>query len=74
MQVYPAYTVERIEAELSWREFGELSDCWKNESYNYKSLSKIEKMLAQKFGFTKVSSHLLHGDELLSRLTEDGEL
>jgi len=74
MQVYPAYTIERIETELSWRMFGKLSDCWKEESYNYKSLSRIEKMLAKEFGFTKVSSHLLHGDELVRKLQEDGML
>ena len=74
MQVYPAYTVERIETELSWREYGALVNCWRDEEYNFKSLYRIEDMIKTKFGFNKVSSRPLSGDELVNRLTEEGML
>ena len=74
MQIYPAYTIERIENELSWREYGALVNCWRNEESNFKSLYRIEDMIKTKFGFNKVSSQPLHGDELLERLTEEGML
>jgi len=74
MQVYPAYTIERIEDELSWREVGKLIECWRDGESNFKTLCRIEDMIKKQFGFNKVSSRPLHGDELLNKLTEEGML
>ena len=74
MQVYPAYTIDKIETELSWREVKELMKYWSDGTTSYQALTRIEKMIEKKFGFEKVSSKPLHGEELVNRLTQEGWL
>ena len=74
MQVYPAYTVDRIETELSSREMESLMAEWKDSESSYKSIIRIEDMVKRKFGFKRVSSKPLSGDALKNRLLQEGLL
>lgn len=56
MQAYPAYTVERIETELSWRMVKKLMDCWEKRTPGSLRIERIEKMLELKFNLKVVSS------------------
>jgi len=74
MQVYPAYTIENIETELSWREVGLLIKNWEAGESSYQKVTGIEKLLKAKFGIKKVSIKPLSGDDLINRLIEEGSL
>ncbi len=45
MMVYPAYTVARIEDELSWRQVKLLVNCWKEEKPLIVMIDRLEKAL-----------------------------
>lgn len=43
MLAYPAYTIEKIEAELSWRQINELVTYWEKHPPVHMRINKIEK-------------------------------
>ena len=55
---YPAYTVERIEIELSWRQVRLLMEQWEKEPPVSVAIARVEKMLEAKFGFSTVPMKL----------------
>ena len=74
MQAYPAYTVERIETELSWRQVKLLTACWNDKDMVLKSLIRIEKMLELKFKMKKVSTQIASDDQLINEIAGMGWL
>lgn len=46
MQVYPGYTVEKIEEEFSAREIDEICKTWNREPPQYADLKIIKEMIA----------------------------
>ena len=54
MQAYPAYTVKKIEDELSWRMFKKLMDCWKEQKPNFMTNQRIEDILMKAHGMIEV--------------------
>ncbi len=50
MQIYPGYTVRRIEEELSYRELRELSQTWDKNRPMIVNLKIISEMIAGYFG------------------------
>ena len=46
MQIYPAYTVARIEEELSYREIEEISKFWAEHPSNYANMRLLKEMFA----------------------------
>ncbi len=73
---YPAYTIDRIEKELSWRQVKLLLSCWKDEPPAVIIMTKVENMLEKKFGFKSISSstETLSGDALVEHLERQGLL
>ena len=71
---YPAYTIDTIENELSWRIINEMLGCWEDEPPVIKRISRIERMLEIKFGFKKTKQTPLSSDQLVSRLIGEGLL
>ena len=55
---YPAYTVERIETELSWRQVRLLTGQWIEDPPVSIVIARVEKMLEAKFGFSTVPMKL----------------
>ena len=70
MQAYPAYTVERIETELSWRQVKLLMTCWKDKDMVLKSLMRIERMLEIKFKMKRITHKSLNDEQLLNSIQE----
>lgn len=72
---YPAYTIDRIETELSWRQVKLLLSCWKDEPPAVMIIAKVEDMLEKKFGFKSIStSKTLSGTDLINHLEGQGLL
>lgn len=72
---YPAYTIDRIETELSWRQVKLLLSCWKDEPPVIMIIAKVEDMLEKKFGFKSIStSNTLSGTDLINHLEGQGLL
>jgi len=72
---YPAYTIDRIELELSWRQVKLLLSCWDDEPPTVMRIAKVENMLEKKFGFKSISkTKALSGDDLINHLKEQGLL
>ncbi len=50
MQIYPGYTVTKIEEELSFREIEELSKCWEKMPPNYANVKITKEIIAGYLG------------------------
>jgi len=75
LQVYPGYTIESIESDLSWRQVKLLLSCWEEDPPMVLRIEKVESMLEQKFGFKTISkTKLLGGDDLVNHLKGQGLL
>lgn len=78
MGVYPAYTIECIETELSWREVEMLLKCCNAEPPLLIRIARIENMLGQKLGFKSISQSTtakpLSGNDLVDHLKRQGLL
>lgn len=73
---YPAYTIDRIETELSWRQVKLMLSCWKDEPPAVMIIAKVENMLEKKFGFKSITSttKAIGGDDLIDHLEGQGLL
>lgn len=74
MLAYPAYTIDRIEAELSWRQVNELMECWQKHPPTFQTEKRIAAMVESMGGFKKMSYKPLGGDKLEKRLQQMGWL
>ena len=78
MGTYSAYTINRIEAELSWRQVELLLACWEKEPPIVIRIAKVENMLEKKFGFklisTSTTNKALSGDDTVNYLKGKGLL
>ena len=78
MGAYPAYTIEHIETELSWREVKMLLECCGAEPPLLIRIARIENMLEQKFGFKSISTSTINkalsGDDSVNYLKGQGLL
>jgi len=74
MQMYPAYTINSIEKELSWRQVKKQMACWKDSESSLKCLIGIEKMIEVKAGFKRTAREVLGGEKLEAKLREVGWL
>lgn len=72
---YPAYTIDRIETELSWRQVKLMLSCWKDNPPTVMIIAKVENMLEKKFGFKSIATiKTLNGDDLINHLEGQGLL
>ena len=71
---YPAYTVDRIESELSRRQLNLLLDCWGKEPPTAMRIARIANMLEKKFGFKTISTKSNGSGSLVSKLEAGGWL
>jgi len=73
MLAYPAYTVERIETELSWRLVKCLLNQWDKKPPVNIRIERIEKMIEAKFGI-KLTSSKTSEKQMMSELQGMGWL
>ena len=66
MQIYPAYTIKRIEAELSWRIIREMMNCWRGKHFKKTYGFEIEG--------EKPIMQSMSDQQLLSKLSQMGLL
>jgi len=52
MQIYPAYSVRKIEDELSWREVKKLMEISNNKTSTNTRIARLEIMMSKYLGFT----------------------
>jgi len=52
MQIYPAYSVKKIEDELSWREVKKLMEISNNKISTNTRIARLEIMVSKYLGFT----------------------
>jgi len=64
MQIYPAYTIKKIEDELSWRIVREMMNCWDGE--------KTSLFLQQRFEalFKKAHNLVIEGEEKVAQMKQ----
>lgn len=74
MLAYPAYTIDRIECELSWRQVNELIACWERDPPQFETERRIMVMIEKAGGFERMSYRPLSGDKLEQRLKSMGWL
>lgn len=74
MLAYPAYTIDRIETELSWRQVNELVACWGEDPPQFQTGRRIMDMIAKMGGFKRINFRPLGGDKLEQRLKSMGWL
>lgn len=67
MQIYPAYTIKRIEDELSWRIVREMMNCWKGKQFKRTHGFEIEEEKT-------ASAKQMNDQQLLSKLSQMGFL
>lgn len=79
MTAYPAYTVARIDDELSWRQVGVLMKQWSKHPPAHVHLDRIERMIAAATGtklIGKPNGHMPKKpetrDELVMRIMNFG--
>ncbi len=72
MGAYPAYTIEHIETELSWREVKVLLACWDKEPPMSISIKRVENMLEKKFGFKTISTKPTNSNNLINQIEQMG--
>lgn len=71
---YPAYTIERIEEELSWRQVRLLLECWGKEPPFFKRIARIESMLATKLGYKQTPTNSKTSTSVVNKLQGMGLL
>lgn len=76
MQVYPAYTIERIENELSWRMIREMMKCWDHKKTSFFVNQRIEQILMKANNMIEVSTagKSMGDTQLLSKFSQLGLL
>lgn len=72
MIAYPAYTVECIETELSWRQVGALLKCWGSEPPLCSRIARVERMLEMKFGMKPISTAPQNTDKMIRQFESRG--
>lgn len=80
MLAYPAYRIQNVDDELSWRQVGAMMEQWKNSPPQHLSIIRIEKMVEAATGTrwsTGGPSGHRHGttetkDQLLDRIAAFG--
>jgi hypothetical protein len=78
MQVYPAYTIRKIEEELSWRILKEMMNCWKDHKPGYMLTQRIEQILMKANGMIEIRKDEkfkpMPSSQLLNKFAEKGWL
>ena len=75
MQVYPGYTIRKIEDELSWRIIKKMMDCWDPEKTNFYIQKRLEGILKTAHRIEYVTTDKKMSDEqLLNKFSEYGWL
>jgi len=70
MGAYPAYTIEGIETELSWRQVKELLGYWEEKPPASVAIARIESMLEKRFGITKIPMKMQSSDNDVMKAIE----
>lgn len=76
MQVYPAYTIDKIEDELTWKDITEMMSCWDDETTSLKLRQRMDLFFRKVHGLTveKRKSKKVSDEELLNNLFQMGLL
>lgn len=75
MQVYPAYTINKIEDELTWKDVTEMMSCWDDETTNLKLRQRMDMFFRKVHGLTvEKKNEKLTDQALLNNLFQMGLL
>jgi hypothetical protein len=78
MQAYPAYTIKKIEDELSWRIVKEMLNCWEGRKPGFIVTERIEQILMKANGVVEIKKgekfKPMSDEALLSKFAEKGWL
>lgn len=76
MQVYPAYTIDKIEDELTWKDVTEMMSCWDDETTSLKLRQRMDMFFREVHGLKveKKVSKKQSDEALLNNLFQMGLL
>jgi len=76
MQVYPSYTISKIEKELTWKDIKEMMSCWEDEKTSFLLRQRMDLFFRKVHGLTveKKVNEKIKDEMLMNNLFQMGLL